>query len=184
MSSFEEQFEQAKSPRKKPALTPNGRAPAVTDIPAGELERLFALRHPDPHAILGAHPGDRGLVVRAYRPDATRILLLIDGEAPRPMARRREPGLFELLIEGRRDVPRYRFEVRYPRGKRFTMHDPYAFQPTLGDLDLYLWGEQKHERIYDRLGAHAREVDGIRGVSFAVWAPGAAGVSVVGDFNS
>src|SRR6202521_2540697 len=71
----------------------------------------------------------------------------------------------------------------HPDGASLTIHDPYSFMPTLGDLDLHLWSEQTHERVYDKLGAHVREMENIVGVSFAVWAPNARGVSVVGDFN-
>src|SRR5262249_4891460 len=81
------------------------------------------------------------------------------------------------------NVSPYRLRISYPDGESITIRDAYSFLPTLGELDLHLWGEQKHDRAYDKLGAHVREVVGISGVSFAVWAPNAAGVSVVGDFN-
>ena len=79
---------------------------------------------------------------------------------------------------------RYEFEVSYPDGNVYTLRDPYAFAPTLGDVDLHLAGEGRHEEIYERLGAHVREIDGALGTSFAVWAPAARAVSVVGEFNS
>ncbi len=68
-------------------------------------------------------------------------------------------------------------------GEVTTMHDPYAFDSFLTDFDFYLFGEGRHERIYDKLGAHVRTVDGVTGTNFAVWAPNATSVSVVGDFN-
>ena len=74
--------------------------------------------------------------------------------------------------------------MSYPDGNVYTLRDPYAFAPTLGDLDLHLVGEGRHEELYERLGAHVREIDGALGTSFAVWAPAARAVSVVGDFNS
>ena len=77
----------------------------------------------------------------------------------------------------------YELEVRYPAGETYTLRDPYSFMPTVGELDLHLAGEGRHEELYGRLGAHARELDGVAGVSFAVWAPNARSVSVVGEFN-
>jgi 1,4-alpha-glucan branching enzyme len=156
----------------------------VSSIPAEELKRFLELRHQDPHSILGAHPSDSGVIVRAYRPDAELIFLIVDGEPPREMIRRPEPGLFEILIPERRDVFPYQLEVHYPGDFTVTIRQPYTFPPTLGELDLHLWAEQKHERIWDKLGAHVCDIEGVRGTSFAVWAPNAAGVSVVGDFNS
>jgi 1,4-alpha-glucan branching enzyme len=148
-----------------------------------DVERLLALEHSDPHSVLGAHPGPDGVVVRAYRPDADEVLLLLDGTTPLPMARRHDAGIFEVLVEDQREVFPYRLEVHYPDGNVFTLRDPYRFMPTVGDLDLHLWGEEKHERVYEKMGAHVREIDGVFGVSFALWAPNARGVSVVGDFN-
>ena len=156
----------------------------VSSIPTEELNRLLQLRHRDPHSILGAHPTDRGVIVRAYRPDAQRMSLIIDGEQSREMIQRPQPGLFEILVPERRDVFPYRLQVHYLGDHVATIRQPYSFPPTLGELDLHLWAEQKHERIWDKLGAHVREFQGVQGTSFAVWAPNAAGISVVGDFNS
>src|SRR5579862_5608916 len=154
-----------------------------SSAPDAELERLLALQHHDPHSILGAHRDGHRLVVRAFRPGAARIDLIVPGDAPRPMRIRDEAGLFEATVEGRDSIFPYQLEIHYPGGESFTTYDPYSFLPTLGDLDLHLWGEEKDDRAYDKLGAHLRETSGIRGVSFAVWAPNARGVSVVGDFN-
>lgn len=155
----------------------------VSSAPSGELERLLALQHHDPHSILGAHPDGKHIVVRAFRPDASSISLLVHGDAPRPMRLRDQAGLFEATVDGRISIFPYELEIHYPGGGSITIYDPYSFMPTLGDLDLHLWGEQRDDRAYDKLGAHVREMSGIRGVSFAVWAPNARGVSVVGDFN-
>jgi len=157
---------------------------AISEIPSEELSRLLTLRHRDPHSILGAHPTDRGLIVRTYRPDAERVQLLMEGEAARSMTERPEQGVFEVLVPNRSEVRPYRLEVNYPGNSVVTIRDPYPFPPTLGDLDLHLWVEQTHEQIWNKFGAHLCELEGVRGVSFAVWAPDAAGVSVVGDFNS
>ena len=92
-------------------------------------------------------------------------------------------GLFEGELKGVELPLRYRLEVSYAEGATLVVDDPYSFLPTLGDLDLHLAAEGRHERIYDRLGAHVTAVDGVLGTAFAVWAPNARSVSVVGDFN-
>src|ERR1700676_780432 len=108
---------------------------AVPTIPAEELKRLLALRHYDPHSILGAHPTDRGVIVRTYRPDAQKIFVILDGEPPREMLMRPEPGLFEILIADRRQSFPYQLRVHYPGGLVATIREPYPFPPTLGALD-------------------------------------------------
>src|SRR5207253_9899363 len=107
----------------------------------------------------------------------------IDGSPPVPMTQRHDAGLFEALVEGRKDVPKYQLEVHYTGDRVFTLRHPYSFLPTLGELDLHLLGEGRHDRVWEQLGAHVREMEDISGVAFAVWAPNARGVSVVGDFN-
>ncbi len=152
------------------------------DIGLSEIDRILALEHPDPHAFLGAHRMDSGTVVRAYRPNADAISVVLDDGTRVPMTRCHEAGIFEASID-RPDMFSYRLEIQYPEGHGYTILDPYSYLPTLGDLDLHLWAESKHERVYDKLGAHLREMRGAGGVSFAVWAPNALGVSVIGDFN-
>jgi 1,4-alpha-glucan branching enzyme len=148
------------------------------------LERLLALQSPDPHAILGAHHTPHGVVVRAFRPDAERVEVIVEGESPREMSKMHTAGFFELLLEGRAQLFAYLLRVFYPGGSVFTMRDPYAFMPTVGSFDEHLFGEGRHWQLYEKLGAHLRNLGGVQGVSFAVWAPGADGVSVVGDFNN
>jgi 1,4-alpha-glucan branching enzyme len=137
----------------------------------------------DPHAILGAHPQNGGVVIRALRPDAERVTVHA-GDHAVDLAPADEDGLFEGQIEGASLPLDYELEVAYPDGNTFTLKDPYAFAPTISDMDLHLAGEGRHEELYRRLGAQVREIDGVTGVSFAVWAPAATAVSVVGDFNS
>ena len=134
----------------------------------------------NPHGFLGAHPANGGVVVRAYRPDAERVTV-------QPHAielHETDDGVWEGMVEDATLPLAYELEVAYANGNTFTIRDPYAFLPTIGDLDLHLAGEGRHEELYERLGAHVREVDGVTGTSFAVWAPSARSVSVVGDFNS
>jgi 1,4-alpha-glucan branching enzyme len=134
----------------------------------------------DPHAFLGAHPARGGVVVRAYRPDAESIRVLPMGVE---LERRGGDGLFEGTVKGAELPLAYELEVSYPAGDSYVLRDPYSFLPTIGELDVHLAGEGRHEQLYAKLGAHAREVDGVAGVAFAVWAPNARSVSVVGDFN-
>ncbi|MDX6569204.1 MAG: 1,4-alpha-glucan branching enzyme, partial [Gaiellales bacterium] len=148
------------------------------------LDDIAARRHPDPHSILGAHQENGGVVVRAFRPDAESITLLVEGaKEPVALQRAHPGGVFEGTVKGKLPL-RYELEVAYPDGNTFTLRDPYAFPPTIGDMDLHLAGEGRHEELYCRLGARVRELEGVTGVSFAVWAPAARAVSVVGDFYS
>jgi 1,4-alpha-glucan branching enzyme len=149
-----------------------------------DIDALLALRLGDPHRLLGAHPVDGGVVVRAFRPAAQRIVARPDGGKPVELARRHPAGLFEGEIPDAELPLRYELEVHYPDGSTYVLRDPYAFPPTLGELDLHLAGEGRHEELYEKLGAHPREIDGAAGTAFAVWAPSARGVSVVGEFNS
>jgi 1,4-alpha-glucan branching enzyme len=149
-----------------------------------EIELVVRREHADPHHVLGAHPSDGGVVVRAFRPAAEKIVARPDGGEPVPLKQRHPGGVFEGQVEGAELPLRYELEVSYPDGNTFTLLDPYAFPPTVGELDLHLAGEGRHEDIYERLGAHVRELEGVTGTAFAVWAPSARAVSVVGDFNS
>ncbi|WP_338866205.1 1,4-alpha-glucan branching protein GlgB [Myxococcus stipitatus] len=148
-----------------------------------EIRRVVELRHPEPHSVLGIHPDGDGVVVRAYRPDAVSIHVLRD-DGDRIRMESREDGVFEARVNNCKSTFGYLLEVEYPGKRVFTLRDPYSFLPTLGEMDLYYAGEGRHERLWERMGAHLIHHNGTKGVSFAVWAPTAAGVSVVGDFNS
>ena len=137
----------------------------------------------DPHAYLGAHPAKNGVVIRAYRPDAESVRVRAANGSAVDLERQHGDGLFEGVIEGVSLPLDYELEVRYPAGDTYVLRDPYAFMPTVGDLDLHLAAEGRHEELYARLGAHPRELEGVDGCAFAVWAPNARSVSVVGDFN-
>ncbi len=158
------------------------RKPADRQQIDAEIQQITELRHPEPHRILGIHPDGDGVVVRAYRPDATAIHVVLDAGGRIPMTHR-HGGVFEARINGKEQTFSYLLEVEYPGNKVFTLRDPYSFMPTLGDMDLYYAGEGRHERLWERMGAHLIHHHGVAGAAFAVWAPTAAGVSVVGDFN-
>jgi len=148
-----------------------------------DLDRLIGLRHSDPHSVLGAHPSPRGVIVRAFRPGAKQVSVIADPTHSWEMTRVDDRGLFEVLIASRKEVFPYELSAHYADGEVVILRDPYAFLPTIGSLDLHLWNEGRHEQIYEKLGAHAREVEGTIGFAFAVWAPNSTSVSVVGDFN-
>ena len=158
---------------------------AVVALSRSEVRRIIVRDHPDPHHVLGAHAARTGVRVTAYRPDAQAVLVHAGevGEAPQRLTAV-EGGVFSGVLKGAALPLRYELEVRYPDGGSYRLRDPYAFLPSLGELDLYLVGEGRHELLYERLGAHPRELDGVSGTSFAVWAPAARSVSVIGDFNS
>jgi len=154
----------------------------MTIAAAPDLERLVRREHADPHSILGVHPHAAGVVVRALRPAAAAARAVVDGEAF-PLESVHPGGVFEGVVEGAELPLAYHLEVDYPDLATVELEDPYRFAPTIGELDLHLIGEGRHQEMWERLGAHVRRIDGVRGTSFAVWAPAGRAVSVVGDFN-
>ncbi|GDY23345.1 1,4-alpha-glucan branching enzyme GlgB [Verrucomicrobiota bacterium] len=154
-----------------------------------ELESLLQARHSHPHQLLGMHPlGDgSGLVARALAPHASSVEVVPthDARKPRFKLKRIHPaGVFEGTTKDATHVYAYDLAVTDAHGHRRQQRDPYSFFPSLGETDLFLFGQGNENRIYDKLGAHLREVDGVHGTSFAVWAPDAQRVSVVGEFNN
>ncbi len=149
-----------------------------------ELEALVHRQHSNPHAVLGAHAENGGVVIRALRPAACEIKAHVDGGETVALEQIHAGGVFEGHVPKAELPLRYQLEVDYGNAGNFTIEDPYAFGPTLGELDLHLIAEGRHEEIYEKLGAHVREHAGVTGTAFAVWAPAAQAVSVVGDFNS
>jgi 1,4-alpha-glucan branching enzyme len=195
-----------------------GRVNSVPRVGDDELGRLLAGTHHDPHAVLGAHPGPDGITVRALRPMANAVsVLLPDGR--RVAMEHIEGGVFGVVLPatvppaavvpatgrpeggagGPVEVPDYRLVIRYsPSGPEMIIDDPYRHRPTLGEMDLHLIGEGRHEELWRVLGAHPRRPGGAAepgaepfgknfeattGTAFAVWAPNARGVRVIGDFN-
>jgi len=149
-----------------------------------DLNRLIALRHNDPHRILGTHSQGDMQTIRAFRPDAESVEVQIGKSRRSSMVKVHPAGLFEFSYPESENGTSYRLIVHEPGGFVRTLRDPYSFPPTIGELDLHLFGEGKHEEIYNKLGAHVTKIGRVTGVAFAVWAPHAAGVSVVGDFNN
>jgi 1,4-alpha-glucan branching enzyme len=156
----------------------------VTTIATTELDALVRREHANPHAVLGAHPVDDAVEIRALRPAASAITIHLEDGATVEMEQIHAGGVFAGVVEGAELPLRYRLEIDYGEAGTFTIDDPYSFIPTIGELDLYLIGEGRHERIYEKLGSHVIEHQGVHGTAFAVWAPSARAISVVGDFNT
>ena len=151
---------------------------------AGDIEALLGARHDDPFAVLGPHEVPGGVAVRAFVPGAETVEAVApDGTPLAELARVHDAGLFEGLIAGAHGRPRYRLKAANAGGT-WTFDDPYAFAGILGATDDHLLIEGTHRRLYDKLGAHVTTHEGVDGVHFAVWAPNARRVSVVGDFNA
>ncbi|MDY0136335.1 MAG: 1,4-alpha-glucan branching protein GlgB [Thiomicrospira sp.] len=152
------------------------------DILSLLVERLAQGRLHDPFQVLGAHPIDKGWQVRAWLPTAQTVTLA----DTYPMQRHDDGALFCADLteaEYRGLAKHYTLTWTEGDGRQHRAVSPYSFEPLLGELDLHLFAEGQHWRIYEHLGAHFTEIDGVSGVRFAVWAPTAERVSVVGDFN-
>ena len=149
----------------------------------GAIDAIVSGYHGAPFDILGPHVVGDTLVIRALWPDAERMAVVIGGDAPVPMSRIHDSGLFEATLADHKTVTPYQLEVTFHSGQSQLYEDPYAFAPTLSEFDAHLMAEGTHLHIYERLGAHMVESQGVRGVRFAVWAPNAQRVSVVGLFN-
>ncbi len=158
-------------------------------MPTADLEAIAAIvggHHGAPFDLLGLHPVELengpGLVVRAFQPQAQSVAVKHDGTA-HPMERVHDDGFFEAQFPGQADFFPYQLVINLPDARQYTVEDPYRFAPVLTEFDLHLFAEGNHFELYKKLGAHLVEHEGVRGVVFAVWAPSARRVSVIGDFN-
>ena len=153
---------------------------------AADAARLAAGDFAHPERILGPHPivfdGRSGVVLRAFHADAVSVSLVPAESDPVPMQPVGGRGLFACFLPEVREPPRYRLSFRFADGNTWDREDPYRFPCSIGEIDLHLFGEGTHRRLWEVLGAHPRRVDGVDGVAFAVWAPDARRVSVVGEF--
>ena len=146
----------------------------------GDVAAIVAARHGDPFAVLGQHVTEAGSVVRAFVPHAETVSAVGPNGRAILLTQRPERGFFEGLVPD--GATRYRLHAANAGGS-WELDNPYGFGPLLGDLDDHLFVEGTHELLYRRLGAHPVTHEGVKGVHFAVWAPNADRVSVVGDFN-
>lgn len=152
----------------------------ISNLVDGNLE--------NPAQLLGPHRvsyGEREAIsVRAYLPDSEQVWL-IDQESDKvqPMRRVHPSGFYEAICPESETSPNYRLRVASKSGEIIEMQDPYNVEPLVSEFDLFLFGEGRNWQVYDKLGAHVREVNGVKGVNFAVWAPNAESVQIVADFN-
>lgn len=164
--------------KKKPAVVT---APDVSLDP-GLIAALVEARHPRPHDWLGQHElAGGGWVIRALRPLATTVTA-VRADGSRVALTHVADGLWQGVAPDPGQA--YDLETTYDGGPDWVAGDPYRFVPSVGEIDLYLWGEGRHEQLWHVLGAHFRPHEGVEGTSFSVWAPHAQAVRVVGDFNS
>jgi 1,4-alpha-glucan branching enzyme len=155
--------------------------PATAQLDPGLLDAVAAGAHHDPHAVLGAHPdAGGGWVIRARRPLASTVTAHFGGDKASRFEHVRN-GIWEARVE--KNPGAYMIASTYDNGDEFLTDDPYRHVPTLGELDLHLIGEGRHEELWRVLGAHTRTLDASAGVAFTVWAPDARAVRVIGDFN-
>ncbi|MCG6137001.1 MAG: 1,4-alpha-glucan branching enzyme [Nostoc sp. LLA-1] len=160
---------------------------SMTPIAPEQVNRIVGNQHHDPFEILGSHPieqnGKNVWAVRAYLPNASAAWVVLPEQRQEyQMQTVHDPHFFECTIEVA-ELTNYQLKIKEGEHERVT-YDPYAFRsPRLTEFDLHLFSEGNHHRIYEKLGAHPTEIDGVKGVYFAVWAPNARNVSLLGDFN-
>lgn len=149
-----------------------------------EVDALVQGRHTNPHHILGIHECIDDVYINAYLPGAKVVTAINTATRKRyTLVSERVEGFFSVVIKDQKKFD-YKLNVKYDNGDEFTYIDPYIFEPVIDPIDISLFNEGKHYEIYEKLGAHPMTVDGVDGVLFAVWAPNADRVSVVGDFNN
>ena len=161
-----------------------------TQLSLSSVGAIVSGTHENPPDVLGPHEmehdGRKITTIRAFLPDTQQVWVLHPAhQAVVPMRRIHPAGFYETVCPWEMDEQQrtYQFRVADKNGDMKTIEDPYAFPSAFTGYDRFLIGEGKHYRVYDKLGAHLRTVGDVHGVNFAVWAPNASGVSVVGDFN-
>jgi 1,4-alpha-glucan branching enzyme len=157
----------------------------VIGLPIDEMNVFLAGAHPDPFGILGPHRLGDDLAVRVFRPDAREVSVVLarKDEQRFPAERLSGEGFFQAILPGMKRNVRYQLHLTGWDDSTAVVHDPYAYGPIMGEIDLHLFSEGNHLQIYEKFGAHLHTIGGVEGVYFAVWAPNAQRVSVVGDFN-
>jgi 1,4-alpha-glucan branching enzyme len=159
-----------------------GGTPDALAVDESDLRALLEARHSQPHSVLGVHPiSDSECLVRAFHPEACGATCVPEDGPAVPM-QSLGAGLFGAVLSFAKRLPRYRLKYDFPDAGSWEGDDAYRFLPTLGEQDLHYFGEGTHKRLWEVMGARRLAVDDVDGVAFAVWAPNAARVSVVGDF--
>ncbi len=153
-------------------------------VPQEDLHAILDARHGDPFGVLGPHMTDAGLAVRAFVPHADNLAVVgLDDRLFVNLTVKHPHGFFEGLVPDLAPGKLYKLRAQNAGGT-WELYDPYAFPPVLGAMDDYFLAEGTHQRVFERLGAHVTQHMGVPGVHFAVWAPNARRVAVVGDFNN
>lgn len=156
----------------------------VSEIHPDAIKAFIDGKNGEPSSILGRHVSDKEVSIRTFRPWADTIHLVNDKTQQKIlMDKIDDAGLFVAQVDETWIDISYHYEAKTFDKEIEIYADPYVFEPLLSDYDLYLFGEGRHHEIYEKLGAHLRVIDGIHGVNFAVWAPNAYKIAVVGDFN-
>jgi 1,4-alpha-glucan branching enzyme len=184
---------------QEPSSSSQGSVPLPTRPNNAEIDAFLNGRHTDPFALLGPHAVPGGWAIRFFIPWAAEASIAIGGNSNGPgraaassmkiadAVKVRDEGFFEAIWPSSQSAPpaagSYKIQGRTYHGETFEMYDTYSFPYLLSEFDLYLMGEGRHYDTYEKLGAHLKTVQEVRGVNFAVWAPSARRVSVVGDFN-
>ena len=157
---------------------------AVFAINWMEVDALVQGIHNNPHHILGMHECIDNLYINAYLPGAKVVNAIeVSTRKKYTLVSERVPGFFSVVIKDKKPFE-YKLNVRFDNGDEVTYFDPYVFEPVIDPIDISLFNEGKHYSIYEKMGAHPMTADGVEGVLFAVWAPNADRVSVVGNFNN
>ncbi|MGO1947241.1 MAG: 1,4-alpha-glucan branching protein GlgB [Brachybacterium alimentarium] len=157
-------------------------APAVMPLGVHELGATATGSYHDPHSVLGAHEYEGTTTVRTLKPLARAVELVLPDESTHPLAHEYD-GIWALALDEPR-LESYRLRVTWEEGAEpVELEEPYRFEPTVGEFDLHLIREGRHEELWRALGAHVRTLDDVEGTSFAVWAPNARAVQVIGAFN-
>ena len=157
---------------------------AVFAINWMEVDALVQGIHNNPHHILGMHECIDDLYINVYLPGAKVVNAIeVSTRKKYTLVSERVPGFFSVVIKDKKPFE-YKLNVRFDNGDEVTYFDPYVFEPVIDPIDISLFNEGKHYSIYEKMGAHPMTVDGVEGVLFAVWAPNADRVSVVGNFNN
>jgi 1,4-alpha-glucan branching enzyme len=167
-------------PDPRDPTRPQPTEPQLPELHPDHIAALVDGRHPQPHATLGQHAVDDGFVIRVIRPLAESVIA-IRADGSRVTLTHLADGLWQGFAPGPGQA--YTVRTAYANGPDWVADDPYRFVSSVGEMDLYLWGQGRHEQIWKVFGSHFRPHEGVAGTSFSVWAPHATAARVIGDFN-
>src|SRR5437763_212432 len=158
----------------------------ITGLPPDELNSFLSATHADPFRVLGPHRLGDDLAIRIFRPDVQKVAVVLNGQSAGGTIEAEKvhgDGFFCAKVPGATRDLDYHLQFTGPSGQEWTTRDPYRYGPIMGEVDLHLFAEGQHWKIYDKFGAHVRTIGAASGGYFSVWAPTAHGVSAVGGYN-